>query len=62
MNGQLTQKDLIRETSLPSRTVRYALIRLKAEKFLIEHYYFIDARQSLYGLNNAKPQEEVVAI
>jgi hypothetical protein len=60
-SGQLTQKDLIRETSLPSRTVRYALNRLKAEKFLIEHYYFIDARQSLYGLNTTKPQEEVVA-
>ncbi|MGA2103784.1 winged helix-turn-helix domain-containing protein [Methanoregula sp.] len=59
-NGQLTQKDLIRETALPSRTVRYALNRLKDEKFLIEHYYFIDARQSLYGLNT-KPQEEVVA-
>jgi hypothetical protein len=36
------------------------LNRLKDEKFLIEHYYFIDARQSLYGLNT-KPQEEVVA-
>ena len=60
-NGQLTQKDLIRETSLPSRTVRYALNRLRAEEILIEHYYFIDARQSLYGLNT-KPQEEVVAL
>nr|WP_292347262.1 winged helix-turn-helix transcriptional regulator [Methanoregula sp. PtaB.Bin085] len=48
---QLTQKDLIRETSLPSRTVRYALNRLKEEKFLIERHYFVDARQSLYGLN-----------
>ena len=33
----------------------------QAEKFLIEHYYFIDARESLYGLNT-KPQEEVVAL
>jgi transcription initiation factor IIE alpha subunit len=49
--GQLTQKDLIRETTLPSRTVRYALNRLKEEQFLIERHYFIDARQSLYGLN-----------
>jgi len=54
--GQLTQKDLIRETSLPSRTVRYALNRLKEEKFLIERHYFVDARQSLYALNN--PVEE----
>jgi len=56
--GQLTQKDLIRETSLPSRTVRYALQRLKEEKFLVERHYFIDARQSLYGLNI--PTHEVV--
>ncbi|MDO9324754.1 MAG: winged helix-turn-helix transcriptional regulator [Methanoregula sp.] len=60
-NGdQLTQKDLIRETSLPSRTVRYALNRLKEEEFLIERHYFIDARQSLYGLN--QPRKEVVAV
>jgi transcription initiation factor IIE alpha subunit len=60
-NGSLlTQKDLIRETSLPSRTVRYALNRLKEENFLIERHYFIDARQSLYGLN--LPQGEGVAV
>ncbi|WP_236610442.1 winged helix-turn-helix transcriptional regulator [Methanosphaerula palustris] len=58
--GQLTQKDLIRETSLPSRTVRYALNRLKEEQFLVERYYFIDARQSLYSLNQS--QREVVAV
>jgi hypothetical protein len=57
--GQLTQKDLIRETALPSRTVRYALDRLKHENILIERHYFIDARQSLYGLN--PPNKEVVA-
>ncbi|WML67687.1 MAG: hypothetical protein METHP_01235 [Methanoregula sp. SKADARSKE-2] len=58
--GQLTQKDLIRETSLPSRKVRYALNRLKDEQFLIERHYFIDARQSLYGLITRKP--EVIAV
>jgi len=58
--GQLTQKDLIRETTLPSRTVRYALNRLREENFLIERHYFVDARQSLYGLN--QPPGEVVAI
>ena len=57
--GQLTQKDLIRETALPSRTVRYALNRLKDENILIERHYFTDARQSLYGLNLLK--EEVLA-
>jgi transcription initiation factor IIE alpha subunit len=55
----LTQKDLIRETSLPSRTVRYAINRLKDEKFLIERHHFIDARQSLYALN--RPRHEVIA-
>jgi hypothetical protein len=60
-NGnQFTQKDLIRETSLPSRTVRYALNRLKDEQFLVERHYFIDARQCLYGLN--QPRKEVVAV
>jgi transcription initiation factor IIE alpha subunit len=58
IRGQQTQKDLIRETSLPSRTVRYALNRLRDEKVLIERHYFIDARQSLYDLNRS--QKEVV--
>ncbi|MCK9581464.1 MAG: winged helix-turn-helix transcriptional regulator [Methanoregula sp.] len=58
--GLLTQKDLIRETSLPSRTVRYALARLREEKILVERYYFTDARQSLYGL--ALKKQEVVAV
>jgi len=40
--------------------VRYALNRLKDEKFLIERHYFIDARQSLYGLN--QPRNEVIAV
>jgi DNA-binding GntR family transcriptional regulator len=59
IGGQLTQKDLIRETALPSRTVRYALNRLRDEDFLIERHYFVDARQSLYGLN--QPDKEVAA-
>ncbi|AKB11844.1 Winged helix-turn-helix DNA-binding [Methanosarcina thermophila] len=49
--GQMTQKDIIRETILPSRTVRYALNRLKEEKILIERFYFVDSRQSLYEIN-----------
>ncbi len=57
--SQLSQKELIRETALPSRTVRYALNRLKDENILIERHYFVDARQSLYGLSLHK--EEVVS-
>ena len=50
IDGQLTQKDLIERTALPSRTVRYALRRLAAEELLIERFHFMDARQSLYAL------------
>jgi hypothetical protein len=50
---QMTQKEIIQETYLPARTVRYALSRLKDEKVLIELLHLVDARQSLYGLNRA---------
>lgn len=50
-DGPLTQKDLIRKTELPPRTVRYALSRLKEESVIKECFYFPDARQSLYGIN-----------
>jgi DNA-binding Lrp family transcriptional regulator len=49
--GRMTQKDLVRETALPSRTVRYALARLREEDILVEHLYIPDARQSLYGIS-----------
>jgi len=51
--GLLTQKEIVRESYLPPRTVRYALSRLKSEDFLEERFYFKDARQSLYGLKSA---------
>lgn len=47
----MTQKDIINKTYLPARTVRYALKRLRERNLLLEHFYFQDARQSLYGLN-----------
>ncbi|MFB3764747.1 MAG: MarR family transcriptional regulator [Methanotrichaceae archaeon] len=46
----LTQKDIVAETYLPPRTVRYALDRLKEQDILQERFYFQDARQSLFGL------------
>ena len=49
-DGQLTQKDLVERTALPPRTVRYAIGRLKEKNLLVERFYFIDARQSLYSL------------
>jgi hypothetical protein len=46
----MTKKEIIRETILPSRTVRYALNRLKEEEIFQERFYFIDSRQSLYEI------------
>ena len=48
--GPLTQKEIAKETHLPSRTVRYALNRLKDEAVLEEREYFQDARQCLYQI------------
>ena len=60
-NRQMTQKDLIRETYLPPRTVRYALARLKQENVLVERLHITDARQSLYGLKQPRPVVTVEA-
>ena len=54
-SGFLTQKDIVRQTYLPARTVRYALNRLKEENVLQERFYFQDARSRLYGLNGVGP-------
>lgn len=52
-DGQLTQKDLVERTALPSRTVRYALGRLKEKNLLVKRFSIMDARQSLYSLPGA---------
>ena len=51
--GQMTQKEIIHETILPSRTVRYAINRLKEEGILIELFYFLDSRQKLYEIKRS---------
>lgn len=43
-----THKDLVKESNLASRTVRYALKRLKEKDLIIERFNFRDARQILY--------------
>ena len=48
--GALTQKEITKVTRLPTRTVRYALCRLKDEDILEEREYFQDARQCLYQI------------
>ncbi|WP_435552772.1 MarR family transcriptional regulator [Natrinema sp. CGMCC1.2065] len=48
--GELTQQDLIRETRLHQRTLRYALDCLEEEDIIKSRPNPSDARQSLYGL------------
>ena len=55
--GSLTHKGLIDVTLLPSRTVRYAVTRLKDEGIIRERFYFIDARKTLFEI---KPCDSVV--
>jgi hypothetical protein len=43
-----------REAILPSRTVRYAINRLKGEEIFLERFYFIDSRQSLYEIKRSE--------
>ena len=55
--GLMTQKELVAESFLPPRTVRYALCRLKKEGILEERLYYKDARQSLYGVKSPEHDE-----
>ncbi|MFP4590532.1 MAG: MarR family transcriptional regulator [Halobacteriales archaeon] len=48
--GPLTQKQIVEESMLSPRTVRYALERLDAAGVVSEEVYVADARQSLYEL------------
>lgn len=50
-NGSLTQKQIVEESMLSARTVRYALERLEEIDVVTEDIYFADARQSLYEIN-----------
>jgi DNA-binding MarR family transcriptional regulator len=49
-DGPMTQKELVEESMLSARTVRYALDRLADRDVVEEEIYFADARQSLYQL------------
>lgn len=55
--GLMTQKELVAESYLPPRTVRYALSRLKKEGILEERLYHKDARQCLYGVKSPVDDE-----
>jgi len=53
-HGSLTQKDIIRESELPARTVRFAICRLREKRLIVEQFCFRDARQSLYRPGGAR--------
>jgi NAD+ kinase len=50
--GQLSQKELIEETMLPPRTVRYALSLLMSEGLVTKKLSLRDSRQGLYHVTN----------
>lgn len=50
-NGALTQKQIVEESMLSARTVRYALERLEELDVVSEDVYFADARQNLYEID-----------
>lgn len=52
-NGALTQKQIVEESMLSARTVRYALERLEELGVVQEDVYFADARQNLYEIDVA---------
>ena len=50
--GQLNQKEIIEETMLPSRTVRYALSLLMSEGLVTKKLSLRDSRQGFYHVTN----------
>ncbi|MHB8163868.1 MAG: winged helix-turn-helix transcriptional regulator [Methanoregula sp.] len=46
--GAMTHKDIVSQTKLAPRTVRYALKKLKERHLIIEKFNFRDARQIIY--------------
>lgn len=50
--GQLSQKEIIEETLLPPRTVRYALSLLMSEGLVTKKLSLRDSRQGLYHVTN----------
>lgn len=52
--GALTQTGLADATLLPKRTVRSALVELKAADLVDEEVYFPDARKRLYRRTRAR--------
>lgn len=49
-DGKMTQRQLVEETRLSARTVRYALNELQSVDAIEKDIYFADARKRLYSL------------
>jgi len=61
--GAMTHKDLVMQSKLAPRTVRYALKKLKERQLIIEKFNFRDARQIIYqnrSLNTPESQSAIV--
>lgn len=50
--GCMTHKELVGQSKLAPRTVRYALKKLKDNDLIIEKFNFRDARQVIYEYKN----------
>ncbi|MDR0438798.1 MAG: ArsR family transcriptional regulator [Methanocalculaceae archaeon] len=59
--GPRTHKDIVTDTGLAPRTVRYALKRLKENGLVIEKFNFRDARQAIYQSKFAVPTNQAFA-
>jgi predicted transcriptional regulator len=57
----MTQKDLVKKTSLHPRTVRYALKKLKERELLIEKLKMDDLRQIIYQIRLSGVQKPPLA-
>jgi len=57
----MTQKDLVKKTSLHPRTVRYALKKLKEKQLLIEKLKMDDLRQIIYQIRLTGIQDTATA-
>lgn len=53
IEGELTQKEIVEETRMAPRTVRYALKQLESIGVVEENIHLPDARQSLYRVTES---------
>ncbi len=54
MNGRMTQRDIVDETTLPSRTVKYAIKKLRESNIVQEKPSLNDMRSKYYEYFNGQ--------